>query len=287
MPDPNDQSQTPPAQGTPPGTPPVGTPPPAGDPPPAQGKNVMLTSRAFKERLDKARGQGQAAFKAELDRQAVAKGFANHDALMAHVDGLMSRAPVKPAKPNGQGAPPPQGQQRQTPPPAQNHGHRAAGPDDRRVQQLEREKRASEEKATREAKARRKAERERDAIEARSNLERIAGGVGIKKLSQAILLYEEHCRGKSEDELGKMDEVKFFEGLRSTDPYLFGETVVPATTGTAGAPPGSHVPPPSATAAAAGAAGAVDVSKMDKRQYAEFKRTQSWGKPIANGGRAA
>ena len=287
MPDQIDPNQSqPPAQGTPPGTPAAGTPLPAGDPPIAQGKNVMLSSRAFKERLDKARGQGQAAYKAELDSQAVAKGFANHDALMAHVDSIVSRAPVKAAKPNGQAAPPQNGQP-QGQPAARNHDRRAAGSDDRRVQQLEREKRASEEKAAKEAKARRRAERERDAIEARSNLERIAGGVGIKKLSQAILLYEEHCRGKSEEELGKMDEVKFFEGLRSTDPYLFGETVVPATTGTAGAPPGSHVPPPSATAAAAGAAGAVDVSKMDKRQYREYKASQPWGKPIANGGRAA
>jgi hypothetical protein len=245
-----------------------------------------MSSRAFAERQQQAKRSGQAAYKAELDRQAVAKGFANHDALMAHVDSIVSRAPVKPTKPNGQAAQP-QGQHHPPQSPAQNQGRRAAGPDDRRVQQLEREKRATDEKLAKEAKARRRAERERDAIEARSNLERIAGGVGIKKLSQAILLYEEHCRGKSEEELGKIDEAKFFEGLRATDPYLFGETVVPATTGTAGAPPGSHVPAPSATAAAAGAAGAVDVSKMSKEQYRDYKRTQSWGKPIANGGRAA
>lgn len=262
---------------------------PAGDPPPVQGKNVIMSSRAFKDRLDKAKSHGQSAYQAELDSQAVAKGFANHAALMAHVDSIITRTPVKTGKPNGQ-AP-----QRPQPPAGQPSGqtsartsdHRAAGPADRRVQQLEREKKQLAEERERERKSRRKAERERDAIEARSNLERIAGGVGIKKLSQAILLYEETCRGKTEDELGKMDEVKFFEGLRATDSYLFGETVVPATTGTSGAPPGSHVPRPSATAAAAGDAGTVDVSKMNKAQYVEFKRGQSWSRPTAAGGRAS
>ena len=282
MPEQNDPNQ-PPVQVVPP----VVAHPPAGDPPPERGKNVTMSSRAFADRQQQAKRSGQAAYQVDLDKQAVVKGFANHAALMAHVDSIIARAPVKQAKPNGQGAPSQGGQQRAGQPPAGNHGRKATGPDDRRVQQLERQKKESDDKATREAKARRKAERERDAIEARYNLERIAGGVGIKRLSQAILLYEEHCRGKSDDELGKMDEVKFFEGLRVTDSYLFGETVVPATTGTAGAPPGSHVPPPSATAAAAGAAGTVDVSKMDKRQYRDYKASQPWGKPIATGGRAA
>jgi hypothetical protein len=267
----NEPNPNTPPQGTAaPIVPPVGTTPPAGDPPPERGKNVVLPSHVFADRLKKAKSQGQAAYVAELDKQAVAKGFANHAALMQYVDEVRSRAPVKPVKPNGQSSPPPK--------PA-----KAGGQEDRRVQQLEREKRDREDKLAREQKARRRAERERDAIEARSNLERIASGVGIKKVGQAIYLYEEHCRGKSEEELGKMDETAFFEGLRKTDAYLFGETTVPATTGTAGAPPGSHVPAPGATAAAAGAAGVVDVTKMTKEQYREYRRSKGYGQPVASG----
>jgi len=41
--------------------------------------------------------------------------------------------------------------------------------------------------------------------------------------------------GKTEEELSKFDRKAFFDGIRKDRPYLFGERVQPATTGTNGA----------------------------------------------------
>lgn len=146
----------------------------------------------------------------------------------------------------------------------------------RDVENWRKKTQAAEQQAADERKRRRRAERERDAAQAQANLERIASRVGVKDTDYAIHLYKQHCQGMSEDELSKMDEAKFFEGLRQGHPYIFGETVVPATTGTSGAPPGSHVPPPVSTAAAAGAAGTASVKGMDKRAYNEFKAKRGY-----------
>ena len=287
MPDPTNQD---PNQPLAPGTPPA-SPPPVGDPPPQRGNNVMIPKTAFDARVKQAKQSGRTAYQAELDAQAQAKGFANHAAMMAHVDTILTRTPVRTpaAKPQGQApgaAPSASG----TPPapPKNRNDRQAMDRYQRDLQNWQRKAQASEQTAEVERKKRRKAERERDALEARSNLERIANRCGVKDTDYAIHLYTQHCQGKTEEELSKMDEEAFFNGLRKNHAYIFGETVVPATTGTSGAVPGSHAPPSAAaTGAAAGAAGSVDVSKMDKATYRNWKATQGWSKPIANGGRAS
>ena len=267
-----------------PGTPPASTPPAGAAPPSQQGKNVMIPKAAFDKRVEQAKKSGRTAYQAELDAAAVAKGYANHAALMAHVDGLLTRsaAPRPPqARLQGQAGP----SDAPAPVPPKNRNDRQAMQQfERDKARAQREREQSERRLADEQKRRRKAERERDAIEARSNLERIAGRSGVKDIDYAIHLYTQHCQGKSEDELGKMDEESFFKGLRQGHPYIFGETVVPATTGTAGAPPGSHVPPSAAgTAAAAGLAGSIDVTKMNKEQYREYRRTRGYDRPIMTG----
>lgn len=263
--------------------------PPAGDQQNApRSKTVMIPDIALRQRLDQAKKSGRTAYQAELDTQAQTKGFANHAAMMAHVDGILTR-------------PKPQ-QTQQTPRPATSQASFEAPPtppknrnDRQAMAQFERDRakfqRAQEQSEARfrdEQKRRRRAERERDAIQARSALERIAGRVGVKDTDYAITLYERHCQGKTEEELGKMDEEAFFSGLRKSHGYIFGETVVPATTGTAGAVPGAHTPPSTAgTAAAAGQAGVVDVNKMNKQQYREYKQAQPWSRPTATAGRAS
>ena len=266
QPDPNQ----PPAQ-----TPPANTPPPT-EPPAQQGRNVMIPKAAFDKRVEQAKKSGRTAYQAELDAQAQAKGFANHAAMMSHLDTILKSTAIKaPVKPVGQAS--------SSPPPAppKNRNDRQA------MAQFEREKakrQETEHKLLEEQRRRRKAERARDATEARSNLERIASRCGVKDVDYAIHLYTQACQGKSEEELGKMNEEEFFKGLRQGHAYIFGETVVPATTGTAGVVPGSHVPPSTAgTSAAAGAAGTIDVTKMNKQEYREYKRSRGYDRPVVNG----
>jgi hypothetical protein len=241
--------------------------------PPTQGKNVVLPSHAFAERLKKAKDQGRTAYQAELDKQAQDRGFANHAAMLQHLDTM--RAAPKP-RPNGQ---PNGGQQAQgadsAPTPPKNPKDRKAM--QKYEQDLAKQRREAEKKDRENAELRKKARRAEDranSIEARANLERIAASCGIVKLGQAIYLYTEHCQGKTVEELDKMDETAFFNGLRQTDPYLFNEVTVPATTGTAPAIPGSHAPRPAAAAAAAGSAGRVNTLNMTKQEWAEYKRKQ-------------
>jgi hypothetical protein len=119
----------------------------------------------------------------------------------------------------------------------------------------------------------RTATRRAEAAEARGMLKDIAQGVGIRDVGIAIHLYEEACAGKTEDELAKMDETEFFEGLRQTRPYLFGEVVVPATTGTTGGPPGSHTPLTTpAVSAIAGETGKVDAMKMSRAEWSAHQQ---------------
>jgi hypothetical protein len=251
----------------------------------------MIPKAAFDARVKQARQSGRTAYQAELDTQAQAKGFANHAAMMAHLDTILTKAPVKPssARPSGQASGAPPASSGAPPAPPKNRNDRQAMERYNRDRaQWEKRVQAAELASQNDRKARRKAERERDAIEARSNLERIAAKAGVKDTDYAIHLYTQHCQGKSEDELSKMDEDKFFQGLRQSHAYIFGETVVPATTGTAGNVPGSHVPPSTAsTGAAAGAAGNVDVSKMSKEEYRKYRSSQSWSRPVANGSRAS
>ena len=283
--DPNtpDQNQPPPQVAP-------STPTPVGEQQNAQrSKTVMIPDIALKQRLDQAKKSGRNAYQAELDTQAQAKGFANHAAMMQHVDGILTRQPVKTQAQQTQRPTTSQASSEAPPIPPKNRNDRQA------MAQFERDKakfqRAQEQSEARlrdEQKRRRRAERERDAIQARSALERIAGRVGVKDTDYAITLYERHCQGKTEEELGKMDEEAFFKGLRQSHGYIFGETVVPATTGTAGAVPGAHTPPSTAgTAAAAGQAGVVDVNKMNKQQYREYKQSQPWSRPTATAGRAS
>jgi hypothetical protein len=251
----------------------------------------MIPKAAFDQRVKQAKQSGRTAYQAELDTQAQAKGFANHTAMMAHVDSILTRTPVKApaAKPQGQAADGSPSASGAPPAPPKNRNDRQAMERHQRdLQNWQNKTRVAEQNAEAERKRRRKAERERDAIVARTNLERIAIDAGVKKVKLAVDTYIEDCDGMTEEQLGQRDEKKWFEDLRKREPYFFGETVVPATTGTSGAVPGSHVPPSTAaTGRAVGEAGNVDVSKMSKAEYRQWKSTQSWNKPIANGGRAS
>ena len=247
-------------------------------PPTSEPKIIHMPSRALKEKVDHAREQGKSLRNEELDREAQTKGFASHADMISFVETMRKGQQQPPKQP--QGSQPPASSAPPTPP---------RNPNDRKaMQQYERDlERARQEakkandliaQANRRA---RKAEQKAEAAETRAVLERMAFEVGIKNVGYAIHLLTQRCEGMTDAELEAFDERKFFEGLRATDAYLFGETVVPATTGTGGARPQATVPPAHAAGKAA-ADGQIDMRTASPQDVAAFKRkmgieTHSWG----------
>lgn len=80
-----------------------------------------------------------------------------------------------------------------------------------------------------------------DSKDAEMSLREIAVQVGVTDVDYALRLYMRDVEGKSAEELSKLDERQYFEGLRKSKPYLFGEVVKPATTGPG--PGGAPQPP--------------------------------------------
>jgi hypothetical protein len=266
----NANTGTPPNTDTPP-APPAGTPPPspasAGD----NQRNVMMPVKALRDRLQTAEKKGRSAAMAELDAAAQAKGFANHVAMMDHMEKVLAST-----RSNGQQ----QHRQAQNPnptrtpgarpqPPANKHDRQAMQRYDADLVKWRREAEKAQQLARDADKRRRQAERRADAVQAEANLERIASRVGIKDTGYAIHLFKQAHMGKTKEELEKLDEVKFFEGLRQDHGYLFSEQVVPATTGTAGAPP---IVPPGPAGGEQGRQGEVDVRRMSKSEYEAYLR---------------
>ena len=126
----------------------------------------------------------------------------------------------------------------------------------------------------REAAKRKRAERDRDALEAEMAVRVAAAQVGIRDPDYAMRLLSKELHGKGEDDLKQFDEVKYFEGLRETHPYLFGEVSRPATTGN-GAGTAPSAPNPGAAQAGAAQGGKVDARQMSREDY--LKHLQSRG----------
>ncbi len=121
------------------------------------------------------------------------------------------------------------------------------------------------------ARENRKLKRRADAAEARVALERIAVGVGIKDPDYAVTLMTRHLEGKPSTEVDDFDHKKFFENLRGTHPYIFGDaTTVPLNTGTGGGAPPPPAPGP--IVKKLGEDGQLDVKKMTSPEYAEHLR---------------
>lgn len=89
-------------------------------------------------------------------------------------------------------------------------------------------------------KRRRGTQRQLAAKEAEMELREVAIQAGIKDVDYSIRLLTRHLSGKTEDDLAAFDEQSFFTGLREDRPYLFGESVMPANTGSTPADSGTE-----------------------------------------------
>jgi hypothetical protein len=98
---------------------------------------------------------------------------------------------------------------------------------------------------------------------------------GVRDVDYALRLLQRELEGKDEQALATFDEGKFFENLRASHPYLYGETVVPATTGTGvGAAPSA--PKAGAVQAAQGAAGNKDARSLSQDEFQKLLRARGF-----------
>lgn len=117
---------------------------------------------------------------------------------------------------------------------------------------------------------RRELEAELSAKDAEIGLREECYRAGVKDVDYVIRLLTRELQGKTQEEITAYDRSKFYEATRKDKPYLFGETVVAATTGTGGevkaeGQGGSPANAPASPAPGAVAAKAADEKKFDAR----------------------
>lgn len=113
-----------------------------------------------------------------------------------------------------------------------------------------------------------------DSKDAEMALRESAVASGLKDVDYGIRLLTRHLEGKTSAELEVFDDKAFFDGLRKDKPYLFGEIVQPANTGTGvgGAP---NPPKPGAAAGAVANGQHPDAKKMNTQEFQEHLRKRN------------
>jgi hypothetical protein len=260
-----------PAQGTP--TPNAAPPsPPAKAEASQQGNdstNVMLPQHAFKRIKEEARTKGKAEALKELASQA---GFATVEEFTMALANLKNKPTRTEERPKGgSNGKPANGKSN-----GKSNGNAPVNtrPDKRQFDRLAREREKWEQErqqlsrqAKREADKRKELQQAIDAKDAEMALREAAVMAGVKDIDYAVRLLTRNLEGKSEEELAKFNEVEFFNGLKAEKPYLFGESVKPATTGTG--PSGTQSPKPGKVEQVQAQGGQNDARKMSKEEFSK------------------
>lgn len=253
------------------------TPPPAAPAAPQQGAqpqqqqgsrqsgNVILPANAMKRIKEENRAKGKAEAMGEVENKFKAAGFASIEDALGLLVGL---------KNGGQPAAQPAAQQNRSGQPPRPGSGKGQGTDVTLQRERDRLAKAAEDSTRelqREKKRNRDLTRKLDAAQAETNLRETAWKLGIKDTDYAIRLLTRHLETLGADvdptKAENFDEGKFFEGLKPTHPYLFGETTRPATTGTGAEQP--PAPKPGAVAQGAANGSQVDARKMNPQEYRE------------------
>jgi len=189
----------------------------------------VLTSGAFKTLKDSAAKKG-----ADRALLALAKqhGYASVDELSAAIAKAKTASTQRGATQNrrvdgarSDGARGQRDRVRDPGPAPQHLGRKAAAAWDKERQKILRDnEKLSREKAHFEKKFRSE-RRAREDLQTEYSLREAAAAVGIRDVDYAVRLLERHATGKTEEELKGFDERKWFETLRESHPYLFGEVV--------------------------------------------------------------
>lgn len=240
------------------------------------GRNLILPSDALGRIKQEQRDRGKRDALMELDKQAKEFGFESlKDAFASLAEvkrgGQQARQERQPSNGRQEQR---QQQERQEatggdaerPTPPMNRRDRQAM--DRYQREIDRWKRQNELLAKRsrtEERRRRELQHALDAKDAEMALREAAASAGVKDIGYVIHMLRAELEGKDEKEVAAFDEAKYFEGLRVDKPYLFGEVVRPATTGTGvgGAPP---APKPGQVSQQVAASGKFDANNKDVKR---------------------
>ena len=196
----------------------------------ANGKNVILPQHAIGKLKQEQRERGKREAMTELEAKFKAAGFGSID------DAIAAMAAAKTASAKASTPPPAKAKEPEieldeevqavtAQPATQNDAAK-------QMQKLQRERERLAKQFAAEQAQRRKLQRQLEAKEAEFALRETAVGKGVKDVDYAIRLIQRELEGKDEKALAAFNEAQFFDTLRSSHPYLFGEMVVPATTGT-------------------------------------------------------
>lgn len=230
------------------------------------GKNVVLPSASLGKIKAEQRERGAREAMSALEAKFKAAGFANID------DAISAMAAARSG--GAQAATPQQQKKSEQPKQEFNPAQAQSDKNDRRqYERLQREREQFAKRYAQEQAQRRKLQRTLEAKEAEMALREAAVGKGVKDVDYSLRLLQRELEGKDDAALAAFDEGKFFDNLRSSHPYLFGETVVPATTGTGvGAAPAA--PKAGTVQQAQGAAGAIDARKMSQDEFQKLIRAR-------------
>jgi hypothetical protein len=243
-----------------------------------QGKNVILPSSALARIKGEQREKGKREAFALVEEKIKAAGFTSLDDAFSLL-GQLKKGQLH-QQPSQQPARKPDAKQ----PPVEGTQHldeegrvKNRAQYERERERWNKERSAFQRKAAESDRRTREIRRKLEAKEAEIALHDAAYAVGIKDVDYAQRLLTRHVAGLDEKALKSFDERAFFEGLREARPYLFGEIVRPATTGTgAGAPPSRQ---PGTVAKDAAASKQIDATKMTREEYAEHIRKLGFDAP--------
>ena len=239
----------------------------------AGGKNVILPQAAIGKLKEEQRQRGKREAMTELEAKFKAAGFGSIDDAIAAMAAARNAPAAKAAPPAKQAKAPvieeldDEVQEATTAQPTQGGDYA------KQLQRLQREKERMAKQFAAEQAQRRKLQRTLEAKEAEFALRETAVGQGVKDVDYALRLIQRELEGKDEKALAAFDEGKFFTTLRTSHPYLFGEMIVPATTGTGmGAAPAA--PTAATVTAAQGAAGKTDARSMSTDEFHKLMRAR-------------
>lgn len=256
----------------PPAAPLGSTPPPApAAPPSVEPKTATVPTDTFKKLKEAAYARGQKEAREVMAKEA---GFDTHEEM---VEALKALKEAPPSTAAAAAAPAPA----TTPDDAAaaKAAARQAGKEARglatAITERDRYARLYSETSRKERDARAAV----DELKAEMHLRTLAARAGVQDIDYAVHLFAQKVDGLKPEEAEKFDEASFFQGLKKTHPYLYGESVQPATTGTGTGSPAA--PAPGATAANAAAGAKTDATKLSPQAYRELLRSRGLGNPGA------
>lgn len=224
-----------------------------------QGKTISLPTSAFAKLKAEAAEKGKKAALSEVEQKAKAFGFDSVDAMFKALESSRHSAAsetqeTRPAQKPAQAQP------------KQGGSKDAVAAEALRIAKEMERARKEAEKASREA---RRYRQELEEYQAQAEMKEILLRAGVRdEIDYALTLMRKDIQAKLETdpELASYSTDEFLRNLRSNKPFLFGESRLPATTGTGGEGPQARPAAPGQAAATIAQGEQFDARKATAEQ---------------------